>query len=57
MGMDRRGRSLAVAPINEVRRILDYAVTAIPRNKILMGMPLYGYDWKSHMWRAHLPKS
>lgn len=21
-------------------------MTAIPRNKILMGIPLYGYDWK-----------
>ncbi len=40
------GRPWAIAPINEVRRVLDYAVTAIPRNKILMGMPLYGRDWK-----------
>lgn len=36
---------MAVAPIREVRRVLDYAVTAIPREKILMGMPNYGYDW------------
>lgn len=35
----------AVAPINEVARVLNYAVTAIPRDKILMGMPNYGYDW------------
>jgi len=40
------GPPWAIAPINEVRRILDYAVTAIPRNKILMGMPTYGRDWK-----------
>lgn len=40
------GRPWAIAPINEVKRVLDYAVTAIPRNKILMGMPLYGRDWK-----------
>ncbi|RIV16751.1 spore gernimation protein, partial [Alicyclobacillaceae bacterium I2511] len=32
-------------PINEVKRVLDYAVTAIPREKILMGVPLYGRDW------------
>ncbi len=25
--------------------MLDYAVTAIPPRKILMGMPNYGYDW------------
>lgn len=40
------GRPWAIAPINEVRRVLDYAVTDIPPNKILMGMPLYGRDWK-----------
>lgn len=40
------GRPLAIAPINEVRKVLDYAVTAIPRHKIVMGAPLYGRDWK-----------
>lgn len=39
------GPPLAVAPVNEVRRVLDYAVTEIPSEKILMGMPNYGYDW------------
>jgi spore germination protein len=39
------GPPMAVAPINQVKAVLDYAVTVIPRNKILMGMPLYGYDW------------
>ena len=36
---------MAVAPLNEVRRVLNYAVTAIPRRKILMGIPNYGYNW------------
>ena len=39
------GPPMAVAPINQVRRVLDYAVTKIPRSKILMGIPNYGYDW------------
>ena len=39
------GPPLAVAPISEVRKVLDYAVTAIPSEKILMGIPNYGYDW------------
>jgi len=39
------GPPMAIAPINQVKRVLDYAVTAIPRQKILMGMPLYGRDW------------
>lgn len=39
------GPPLAVAPINQVRKVLNYAVTVIPRRKIMMGIPLYGYDW------------
>ncbi|MDD4715688.1 MAG: glycosyl hydrolase family 18 protein [Oscillospiraceae bacterium] len=39
------GPPMAVAPINAVRRVLDYAVTKIPREKIFMGMPNYAYDW------------
>lgn len=36
---------MAVAPINKVREVMNYAVTVIPRNKIYMGIPNYGYDW------------
>lgn len=39
------GPPMAVAPINEVERVLRYAVSTIPSRKILMGMPNYGYDW------------
>ncbi len=39
------GPPLAVSPINEVRRVLEYAVTEMPSEKILVGMPNYGYDW------------
>ncbi len=39
------GPPMAIAPLNQVRRILDYAVTVIPRNKILMGVPVYARDW------------
>lgn len=39
------GPPMAIAPLDQVRRVLDYAVTAIPRQKILMGMPTYGRDW------------
>ena len=40
------GPPMAVAPIDQVERVLQYAVTAIPSEKILMGMPNYGYNWK-----------
>jgi len=39
------GPPMAVAPINNVERVLDYALTEIPREKIQMGIPNYGYDW------------
>lgn len=39
------GPPMAVAPINNVRRVLDYAVSVIPPEKIWMGVPTYGYDW------------
>ena len=37
---------MAVAPIHQVRKVLDYAVTEIPREKIRLGIPNYGYDWQ-----------
>ena len=36
---------MSVQPIDEVRKVLRYAVSEIPSGKILMGMPNYGYDW------------
>ena len=39
------GPAMAVAPIDKVREVIDYAVTEIPREKINIGVPNYGYDW------------
>ena len=39
------GPPMAVAPLPNVRAVLNYAVTAIPAEKILLGVPNYGYDW------------
>ena len=39
------GPPMAVAPYSEVKKVLSYAVTEIPSQKILMGMPNYAYDW------------
>ncbi|KOS67166.1 spore gernimation protein [Lysinibacillus contaminans] len=39
------GPPMAVSPINEVERVVRYALTEIPANKILLGQNLYGYDW------------
>ena len=39
------GPPLAVAPINRVREVVQYAVTEIPREKLSLGLANYGYDW------------
>lgn len=36
---------MAVAPINKVLEVLNYALTVIPPQKIHLGIPNYGYDW------------
>lgn len=40
------GPPMAVAPIGSVRRVLDYAISEIPAEKIFMGFPNYAYDWQ-----------
>ena len=39
------GPPMPVSPIGPVRRVLQYALTEMPAEKILMGQNLYGYDW------------
>ncbi len=39
------GPPMAVAPIDKVRQVVDYAVTRIDPSKIDLGIPNYGYDW------------
>ena len=36
---------MAVAPLHMVRRVVEYAITEIPNEKIRLGIPNYGYDW------------
>ena len=36
---------MAVAPLPNVRQVVEYALTEIPASKIWLGVPLYGYDW------------
>jgi spore germination protein len=40
------GPPLPVSPINLVEQVLQYAITEMPAQKILMGQNLYGYDWQ-----------
>ena len=39
------GPPLAVAPLDKVRAVVEYAVTVIEPSKLILGIPNYGYDW------------
>ncbi|MGJ7923273.1 glycosyl hydrolase family 18 protein [Neobacillus sp. LXY-4] len=39
------GPAMAVSPIDQVRKVITYALTEMPGQKIMMGQNLYGYDW------------
>lgn len=39
------GPPMAVAPIHQVRKVVEYALTEIPAEKIDLGIPNYGYNW------------
>ncbi len=37
---------MAVAPLPQVKAVVRYAVSVIPPEKILLGIPNYGYNWR-----------
>ena len=39
------GPPFAISPFMQVQQAIEYAVSVIPSQKILMGMPNYGNDW------------
>lgn len=39
------GPPMAVAPLPNVRAVVEYALSEIPAEKIWLGVPNYGYDW------------
>ena len=39
------GPPMAVAPLPNVKAVLNYAVTEMEPGQILLGIPNYGYDW------------
>lgn len=39
------GPPMAVAPLNKVREVVEFAVTQIPAEKLDLGMANYCYDW------------
>ncbi|KGX85653.1 glycoside hydrolase family 18 protein [Pontibacillus litoralis] len=39
------GPPMAVSPIGPVRKVVEYALSVMPSEKIFLGQNLYGYDW------------
>lgn len=39
------GPAMAVSPIDQVREVVEFALSVMPSEKILLGQNLYGYDW------------
>lgn len=39
------GPPMAVAPVDKVRQVVEYALTRIPAWKLSLGIPNYAYDW------------
>jgi spore germination protein len=41
------GLPLAISPIEPVKKVVEYALSEISSDKILLGQNLYGYDWRA----------
>ena len=40
------GPPMAVAPLDKVRQVVEYALSQIPAEKLILGITNYGYDWQ-----------
>jgi spore germination protein len=41
----RKGPPQAISPLNQIKRVLDYALTVMPKEKIFFGFQIYARDW------------
>ncbi|WP_100405602.1 LysM peptidoglycan-binding domain-containing protein [Bacillus solitudinis] len=41
----RLGPPQAISPINEMRRVVEYALSVIPPEKVVLGFQIYARDW------------
>ncbi|MGG0656403.1 LysM peptidoglycan-binding domain-containing protein [Rummeliibacillus pycnus] len=42
----RLGPPQAISPINQMTKVVEYALSVIPANKIFLGFQIYARDWK-----------
>ncbi|MBI2601279.1 hypothetical protein HYW42_04995 [Candidatus Daviesbacteria bacterium] len=36
----------AITPLSELTKVLKYTVSIVPTEKVILGLPTYGYDWE-----------
>jgi spore germination protein len=41
-----------ITPFSDLKEVLNYATSQIPKEKIVLGLPTYGYDWGKPNQRA-----
>ena len=41
-----RASPQAISPLNQMRRVVEYALSVMPANKIYLGFQIYARDWK-----------
>ena len=42
----RAGPPQAISPINQMRRVVEYALSVMPAEKIYLGFQIYARDWR-----------
>ena len=42
----RKGPPQAISPVNQMRRVVEYALSVMPPEKIFLGFQIYARDWK-----------
>ena len=51
------GPPMAVAPLPEVRKVVEYALTEFAAEQLYLGIPNYGYDWTLPLQAGRLARS
>lgn len=47
------GTAGPIASIGWVQKVINYAITVVPKEKLLLGTAAYGYDWSSNGTKAY----
>lgn len=42
----RKGPPQAISPINQMRRVVEYALSVMPMKKVFLGFQIYARDWR-----------